>query len=322
MPKTTQITARSSDPPPVSKPRQPLNLFAFGVMLLLCLIWGFQQIAIKAVATDIAPVLQLAIRFGIAGSVFGALSIRREGFGLLTDGTLLPGCIVGIFFGVEFLLVAEALRFTTAAHTVVFLYTAPVFAALGLVFVPEERIKNAQWSGIIVAFIGIAVAFLSHTDSQRHLALLGDALALLSGLCWGLGAIILRRSALANASPLKTSFYQLLIAGVILGGFTFFNREATVHFTPIAIASLLFQTIVVAFMSYLTWFWLLTKYLASRLMLLSLMTPLFGVIFGHTLLGDPVNSHFAVGTSLVLGGIALVNGVDFIGPLRRWVKRR
>jgi drug/metabolite transporter (DMT)-like permease len=291
-------------------------------MLVLCLVWGFQQIAIKAVATDIAPVLQLAIRFGIAGSVFGALSIRREGSALLTDGTLLPGCVVGIFFGVEFLLVAEALRFTTAAHSVVFLYTAPVFAALGLVFVPEERIKTAQWSGIIVAFIGIAVAFLGHAEGKQRLALLGDALALLSGLCWGLGAVILRRSALANASPLKTSFYQLLIAGVILACFAYFNDEGAARFTPIAMISLIFQTVVVAFMSYLTWFWLLTKYLASRLMLLSLMTPIFGVVFGHTLLGEPINRHFALGTSLVLGGIALVNGVEFIGRLRYWANRR
>jgi len=65
--------------------------------------------------------------------------------------------------------------------------------------------------------------------------------------------------------------------------------------------------VLVAFVSYLTWFWLLSKYLASRLSVFSFMTPLFGVGFGVLLLADPVSSAF-IGAALLVGaGIALVN---------------
>jgi drug/metabolite transporter (DMT)-like permease len=70
---------------------------------------------------------------------------------------------------------------------------------------------------------------------------------------------------------------------------------------------LIFQTLIISMVSYLVWFWLLRRYLTSRLMLLSLLTPLFGVMFGAVLLADPVSLRFALGTALVLVGILIVN---------------
>ena len=57
------------------------------------------------------------------------------------EGTWRPGLLAGVLFAVEFLLVGEGLRYTTASHLVVFLYTAPIFVALGLHWVrPAERL--------------------------------------------------------------------------------------------------------------------------------------------------------------------------------------
>jgi drug/metabolite transporter (DMT)-like permease len=68
-----------------------------------------------------------------------------------------------------------------------------------------------------------------------------------------------------------------------------------------------FQTIFIAIASYLIWFWLLRHYLTSRLMLMTLLTPLLGVLFGVLLLNDPIETRFAIGTALVLGGVLIVN---------------
>ena len=72
-------------------------------------------------------------------------------------------------------------------------------------------------------------------------------------------------------------------------------------------SSLAYQAVVVAFASYLTWFWLLTRYLAGRLAVFSFLTPLFGVVFGTTILGEPLSSRFALAAILVGAGITLVN---------------
>ena len=139
--------------------RLPLDWRAAILVLALCLVWGLQQVAIKAVAVDAAPVMQLALRFAVASVFFGIWVFAREGRRAFTDGTLPSGLAIGVMFSLEFILAGEALLKTTAAHTVVFLYSAPIFTALGLQFLPEERLGGLQWMGIALAFLGIAVAY-------------------------------------------------------------------------------------------------------------------------------------------------------------------
>jgi drug/metabolite transporter (DMT)-like permease len=77
--------------------------------------------------------------------------------------------------------------------------------------------------------------------------------------------------------------------------------------TPIVLASLAYQAVIVAFASYLAWFWLLTRYLAARLSVLSFLTPLFGMVAGVVFLSEPLSARFAFAALLIAGGIALVN---------------
>ena len=110
--------------------RRPLDGQAVGLMLLLCLIWSLQQILLKATAQDFSPTLQLALRSGIA-AVLVWLYMRFKGERLtLASGIWQPGLLVGVLFALEFVMVGQAVRYTTAGHVVVFLYSAPVFAAL------------------------------------------------------------------------------------------------------------------------------------------------------------------------------------------------
>ena len=92
-------------------------------------------------------------------------------------------------------------------------------------------------------------------------------------------------------------------------------RRSDVSLTPIAIGSVLFQALVVSFFSYLTWFWLLRKYLASNLAVFSFVTPIFGVTFGVLLLDEPLSLNFILGAVCVLLGIVLVSA-------EQWVRRR
>lgn len=71
-----------------------------------------------------------------------------------------------------------------------------------------------------------------------------------------------------------------------------------------------YQAVIVAFASYLIWFWLLTRYLANRLMVFSLLTPLFGVAFGVLLLDESLSLTFALAALLLVAGIVLVNAPE------------
>lgn len=292
--------------------RLPLDPFACGLMLLLCIVWGFQQVSIKLVEQDVAPVLQLAIRSGIAALVLGAITLWREGRGAFGDGTLLPGLGVGLLFTLEFFFISEGLVRTSASHIAVFLYTAPIFAALGLhLILPEERLSPIQWLGVLVAFGGIALAFLGKPGNAAG-SLFGDALGICAAIAWGATTVLIRGSCLSEAAPVKTLFYQLGVAGVVLLAVAAATGRLGLVPSDRALLSLGFQVVVVALISYLGWFWLLRRYLASRLSMLSFMTPLFGVGFGVLVLGEPLDSSFIFGGLLVLGGLLLVTGAELL----------
>jgi drug/metabolite transporter (DMT)-like permease len=281
------------------------------MMILLCAVWGLHQVAIKVAAPDIAPIMQIALRSGISAALVAIVIACGWGDFNLRDGTLRPGMVVGILFSAEFLFIAEGLRFTSASHMAVFLYTAPVFTALGLhCFLPAEKLYLHQWLGIAISFGGIATAFTggSLSDGFSSRMLWGDFLGVLAGAGWGATTVIIRSTTLSEAPPTKTLLYQLAAAFVILLLYAFCSGQAYhISMTGIAWASLIFQGVVITFASYLTWFWLLRRYLASRLAVFSFMSPLFGVTFGVILLHDSVDVSFAIGAVMVLTGISIVS---------------
>lgn len=300
--------------------RKGIDGRAFSIMAMLCMIWGFQQIAIKAAAVDVAPVLQIAIRSGVAAVLVWLLMLWRSEPLSLTDGNWRPGLVVGALFGLEFLFLGEGLRHTTASHMAVFLYTAPFFAAIGLHwYLPEERLQKGQWFGIFVAFVGIVIAFMGRSTveatPEAGNMLWGDFLGLLAGAAWGATTVVVRCTRLSYASATKTLLYQLIGGFIILLVAAALFDQLSFRPTALAISSVAFQSIVVAFVSFLTWFWLLRKYLASRLGVFSFMTPLFGIFFGVWLLDEPLDPSFVIGALLVVAGIILVNGSAWVTQL-------
>ncbi|WP_395824623.1 DMT family transporter [Archangium minus] len=303
--------------------RRGADAFSFQVMIALCITWGLQQVAIKLAAADIAPVMQASARSGIAALLVALLMSWRGGWEGLRQGTWPAGLLAGVLFALEFLLIALGLERTTAGHIAVFLYTSPIFSALGLhLLLPSERLRRMQWLGIGLCFVGIAVAFgggisLAKMDSRM---LLGDALGLLAGMSWGATTVVIRASKLSEAPPSLTLFYQLAVAFVLLLLIAVVNGQVSrVELTPLAVGSVLFQGVLVSFISYLIWFWLLRRYLASNLAVFSFMTPLFGVTLGVLILKEPLTLNFVGGAVLVLLGITLVSGEAWF---RRWLQSR
>lgn len=304
--------------------RLDLDAKAITLMAVLCAIWGLQQVVLKATAADIAPIMQIALRSGVAALLVGLVMGWRGERMNLRDGTLRPGVAVALLFGLEFLLMAEGLRHTSASHMVVFLYTAPMFAALGLHWkLPAERLGRVQWLGIALAFGGLAFAFLGRSTPAANAVpvnvLWGDFLGLLGGAAWAATTVVVRCSALSRAPATQTLLYQLIGGFVLLLAGAFMTGQAHVNPTPQVWASLAFHSLVVSFASFLAWFWLLRKYLASRLGVFSFLTPLFGIVFGAWLLSEPIEASFLLGAVPVLIGIVLVSGGGWVE--QQWGRR-
>ncbi len=288
--------------------RQPLDLFAFGCMLVFCLVMASQQVVLKAVADDIAPVFQIALRYGVAILLLGLLIRTKRTQMTLTPKNRLPALWIGVLFTLEFLFLGEALTYTSAGHATVFLYTSPIFAAIGLhIKIPNERMSTLQWFGIGLAFCGMVLAFMGGDTSEFGArVLLGDLLALLAGAAWGTTTVVVRATGLALLPAKQILLYQLLVAFVALVVWSLWREQTAINFTPEVIGSLAFHGIGVAFLAFLLWFWLLTRYKASQLGILSFMTPIFGVLLGSWWLNEQIELNFVIGAGFILVGVLLV----------------
>ena len=196
--------------------RKSVDATAASLMLLFCLILGFQQVAIKGVAEDISPMVQIALRSAIAGCLVVGLAYWRGIYWKEIRRHWGPGVLVGLGFAAEFAFVAWGLTYTLASHMSVFLYTAPIFAALGLhLWVPGEQLSTRQWWGVGLAFIGMVIA-MAPSGAYGIDIIIGDALGLLAGLSWAATTIVIRRTSLSEAPAELTLSYQLSITALLL----------------------------------------------------------------------------------------------------------
>ena len=292
----------------MSQERNALDATAISVMVLLTALWGFQQVTIKLIAADVSLVMQAAIRSAVATGLVLLWSFFQKVHLFGRDGTLAAGIAAGLLFAFEFVFIYAGLAHTNASRMSVFVYLAPPLTALGLhFFVAGERLGALQWGGVLVAFAGLVLAFSEGFLSGLN-TWVGDLCGLVAAFLWASTTVLIRASRLARASATKTLFYQLAVSALVLPISSLVLGEKGIStVTPLVIASLAYQGVIVAFASYLAWFWLLTRYLAARLAVLSFLTPLFGMLCGVIFLSEPLSAHFALAAALIAAGIALVN---------------
>jgi drug/metabolite transporter (DMT)-like permease len=292
----------------VAQERRTLDANAYALMLLLTALWGFQQVTIKWIAADVSFVMQAGIR-SIVATLLLILWARVRGIALFDrDGTLAAGIGAGLLFAGEFVFIYGGLAYTNASRMSVFIYLTPALTALGLhFFVRGERLSALQWSGVALAFAGLFLAFAEGFFSGRR-TWIGDLCGVIAAVLWASTTVLIRATSLSHATATKTLFYQLAVSALLLPAASILMGErGVVSLSATALASLAYQGVIVAFATYLAWFWLLTRYLAGRLAVLSFLTPMFGVLCGVVFLREPLSGYFVLAAILVGAGIVLVN---------------
>jgi drug/metabolite transporter (DMT)-like permease len=286
--------------------RDHLDGVAVASLVGCCALWGLNQVAIKATLPEVPSLVQVSIRSGIAVLLVLAWMRYRGIAWNLRDGTLLPGLLAGSLFAIEFALMFLGLQYTTAARSVLFINTSPFIVALVLAaLLPAERLSVAQVGGLVVAFASLALVFGEriHGGSWQ-----GDVLILTAAALWGMTTVTIRMSSLRNAPPEKTLAYQLLVSALLspLGAWAL-GEPWPMQWSGLAVASLFYQAVIVTFASYLLWFWLLTRYPATRVQAFTFLSPVMGMAWAAALLGEALSMRLVLGLAGIAVGLLLLN---------------
>lgn len=286
-----------------------LDTLSISLLLACCLFWGFQQVLVKATLVEVPPVFQASLRFAGATLLLWIWCAWRGVKLFSRDGTLRAGLLAGGLFAVEFACLYIGLQYTSASRLTVFLYTSPFWVAVFLpLWVASEKLRTVQWVGLACAFAAVAFALREGFSAGAASTWSGDLLALAAGMFWGLTTVVIRASSLARVSAEKLLFYQVAVSTIALPFLSVALGEKWIWtFSPFAITSLVLQTVVGAFASYLAWMWMLGRYPATKISVFVFLTPLFALLFGALWLKEAVTPSLLAALVLVAVGIVLVN---------------
>jgi drug/metabolite transporter (DMT)-like permease len=293
----------------VSPSSRPLDAFAVAVTIGLCLSWGFNNVAIKLAIHDIPPLIQSASRSALAALLVGLWTLVRGIPLFRRDGTLRAGILAGVLFALEFLLIYRGLVWTTVTRGTLFLYLAPFFVVIGSRWLlPADRFRLSQWLGLLLSFVGIAIAFGLPTPAVSPHQALGDLMLVGAAAAWAATTLVIKVTPLNRVSAEKTLLYQLVVSAPLLAaGALMFGERIRALPSPLALGAFAYQTIWVVSVTFAVWFALVVRYSAARLSAFTFLAPLFGVAAGHIVLNEPLTPAFALAVALVAGGILLVN---------------
>jgi drug/metabolite transporter (DMT)-like permease len=300
-----------------------LDWTAVGILVLCCTFWGLQQVLVKATIPFMPPLMQTGLRFiGATLILLAWCAYRGVDWRIPANGEGRKAAyLAGVLFAMEFLLMYLSLAMGNASRTTLFLYTSPFWVALvlGLVL-RSEKLAPWQWAGLFIAFVGLFYALQESMQASKGSlggisgSLVSEIMALMAGLSWGLTTVIIRSSAMRTWPAERVLFWQIFVSALSLPILSLLMGESwgLAKWTAFSVGSLLIQTIVGAFLTFLIWMWLLTRYPATLLSAFTFLTPLSAMIFGHYWLGEPLSSRLFIALIFVALGLVLVNRIKIV----------
>ena len=286
-----------------------LDLGAVVTLIFVTLLWGFNYPVIKYSNQGVSPIFASTLR-SIVASICGLVyCLRKEEKLFHTDRMLFHGVIVGFLFGAEFACIYFGLLYTDAARSVLFVYLSPFVVAIGAhFFLKGDRLTILKSLGLALAFIGIFVVFGGRPKTAKATMFLGDILQITAAVLWGATTLYIKRFMAKRVEPIHTFLYQLFFSIPILLILSIILEPRWIYKIDLyIIASLFYQSVIIAFITYLVWFKLIHKYSVSRLSAFTFFTPIFGVLFGILLLHEELTVSLIIGLPMVSMGIFLVN---------------
>lgn len=286
--------------------RQPLSVKAGALALTLSTMWAGNPVANKAGLEDAGPLRLGYLRFILGAIVVLVYAIAtRQSFRVLRHEWV-PLGMLGVLFTVQLAFMNVGQDYTTAGHAVVVTTTFPLWTGVfAHFFVPGDRMSRSRTFGTLVAYGGVVAVFYKGFADSSSDFLIGDLLLLVSAMLLGARQVYLSQLGQGIAQ------HKLLMAQSVFGIVTFviasliFEADEAFTVTSRLVIALFYTGVLIAGLGFIGQTWLLKRYLPSRVTVISLSQPIFGVLFSWWILGESVGGELYVGALLVVVGSAL-----------------
>jgi drug/metabolite transporter (DMT)-like permease len=285
-----------------------IPLLSVILLVLVCFSWGGNMVSIKVTTRCIPPLLTATLRSLGALALLWSYALWRGERMMPRRGDLRHGIVIGLLFGGFFFFLYWGSAFTDASRATIFVNSNPLWVAVGAHFLlVHDRLSRAKSIGLACSFLGLILVFEARSPTLAPLHWVGDLMELLSGLFWAACAIYIKRYP-AGRSQLQTLFAQLLFSLPILAlGWLVFEHRGPDMLTLSIVGNLLYQVVIVGFLSYLVWLRLIHLHPVSKVSAFIFLSPLFGVLLSGLVLREELPVLLWIGLALAAAGLYLVN---------------
>jgi drug/metabolite transporter (DMT)-like permease len=285
------------------------------VWLALTAIWGSTWLGIKLGLRDLPPITFAGIRFALAAVLLGGIVLLRRirlpttaaEWGLLAYTGLLS-------ITVNYALVFWGEQYISSGLAALLSATVPLFGLpLAHRYLSSEPLTGSKILGVLLGLTGIAVVFSGELGSGGPRALWASAGIIVAALATAHAGVLVKargthiEPAVLAGVQMAGGCVPLLIAGIALEG-----SPLRFHWTPMAIATLAYLTILGSVIAFLMYYWLIRHTAVTGVLMIPLVTPLVAVLIGVVFGGESIGWHTALGGGAIIGGVGLavltVNG--------------
>ncbi len=277
----------------------------YGAILGQTLVSGFTYLAASRAMTELPPAAVLVVRVLLSAVLFGAILALTPGPRLPPRGTwrtlVLFGFLVGPLNQGLFLVGLERSR---PVHAALLYALQPIGVYLVMLAARREHTSAYRFAGIGLAFAGVAVLLLGHGLRDALAPLVGD-LFILGGVgAWVVYTTEGSRFA-AEHGPIRTTAWSMIAAAVWLLPAAPFVVDVGrwVGASPTALGCVAFLVAFTSVLSYLLWYYALTRLEPSRVAVFANLQPVVTALAAWALLGQALVWEVAVGGGLVLVGV-------------------
>jgi putative membrane protein PagO len=282
----------------------------WGGFLIVSLVWGSTWLVIKLGIQTIPPFFAAGVRFCIAAAVlFAIVRARRLAVPLTRDARVLFVTMAVLSFGIPFALVYWAEQHIPTGLASVLFAAFPFWVAIfSQVFLKSEPIDAFKAAGIVLGFGGILLIFWGDFDISNPLAAWAMAAVITSTIMQAMMLIVVKKLG-QEISPFVMNFAGMSMAGPFLLLMSFAVEPWTgMRWDATAVGSILYLALAGSILTFVSYYWLLKRIKAVYLSLTSFINPIVAVILGAIVLGETLDTSFALGASCVLAGILVANG--------------
>ena len=276
-----------------------MTLRDFLLLTLICFVWGVNIVITRFVVIDVPPLFYATLRFALIAVVL---------LPLLWPAPKQWGHVLAAAMGVgalNFVFLFAALATGTASSVAVALQLGLPFTTILSMLFLNEQVRWRRGLGMAFAFIGVVVLAYDPNGFGLSLGVMFAALAALAG---SVGGIVMKR--MEEVATFKLQAWVAMASWPVIAPLTFFLEdnqwEAAVTMGWPFWAALLFSVFLVSIFGHAMFYTLLRRYEATLISPLTLMTPVFAMVLGVTVLQEPVTEQLLIGAGLALFGVGII----------------